>query len=79
VAEFVIPEGVEFDYGKWADLQMFIVGGRERTEAKSAICCRPQKLSCRKWLLQLPRELSCCEGAPSTEDSLCDYLGPGII
>ena len=63
VAEFVIPEGAAFDYGKWADLQMLIfVGGRERTESKSVI-----------WEVvatRLPAELSCCEGAPSTEDSL---------
>jgi hypothetical protein len=56
VAEFVIPELASFDYGKWADLQMLIyVGGRERTETKSVICCRPQDSSCRKWLLQVPR------------------------
>jgi hypothetical protein len=56
VAKFVIPELASFDYGKWADLQMLIcVGGRERTETKSVICCRPQDSSCRKWLLQVPR------------------------
>jgi vanillate O-demethylase monooxygenase subunit len=31
------------------------VGGREPTETKSVICCRPQDLSCRKWLLQVSR------------------------
>ena len=56
VAEFAIPEGAALDYGKWADLQMLIfVGGRERTETKSVICCRPQDSSCGKWLLQVSR------------------------
>jgi hypothetical protein len=32
VAEFAIPEGAAFDYGKWADLHMliFVGGARER-------------------------------------------------
>ncbi len=33
VVEPVIPEGVEFHFGKWTNLQMLVcVGGRERTE-----------------------------------------------
>jgi hypothetical protein len=55
VAELVIPRG-GICFGKWADLQILIfVGGHERTETKSAICCRPQDSSCGKWLLQVSR------------------------
>ena len=69
VAEFVIPEGAALDYGKWADLQILIsVGGRERTETKSVICCRPQDPE--SGCYRSPAEPSCCEDAPSTEDSL---------
>ena len=31
LVESVIPEGASFDFGKWVDLQMLLVGGRERT------------------------------------------------
>jgi hypothetical protein len=31
LVESVIPEGTSFDFGKWVDLQMLLVGGRERT------------------------------------------------
>jgi SAM-dependent methyltransferase len=32
LAEIVIPPGNEFYFGKWLDLMMLLVGGRERTE-----------------------------------------------
>jgi hypothetical protein len=35
LVEFVVPEGAEFDFSKWSDLQMLVlVGGRERTETE---------------------------------------------
>jgi len=80
VAEFVIPELASFDYGKWDDLQMLIcVGGRERTETKSVICCRPQDSSCRKWLLE-GSSLSLLAAKAHPQPRIrCDYLAPGII
>jgi O-methyltransferase domain len=34
LVENVIPEGASFHFGKWTDLEMLVVGGRERTETE---------------------------------------------
>lgn len=34
VVESVIPEGSAFSFGKWSDLQMLLINGRERTETE---------------------------------------------
>jgi len=34
LVENVIPEGASFYFGKWTDLEMLVVGGRERTETE---------------------------------------------